>query len=143
MNQNITLPGMGLPGAGTAHNTVEPVGMEEGTVLPEGAELILPVGSEQVRKAAETMRKYRDGKKVLENRIVKEEEFWRRRQWKYIDGAVDQTDFSTPWLFNCILSKYADVMDSYPAANLLARQQDDVDEAKRLSSITSAPMVIR
>lgn len=135
MNQNITLPGVGLPGAGTAHNTVEPVGMEEGTVLPEGAELVLPVGSEQVRKAAETMRKYRDGKKVLENRIVKEEEFWRRRQWKYIDGAVDQTDFSTPWLFNCILSKYADVMDSYPTANLLARQRDDVDEAKRLSSI--------
>lgn len=134
MNQGM-MPGVGLPGAGVAHNAVAPVGMEEHVALPEGAAPVLPIGSEQVKKAAETMRKYRDGKRTLEERIVREEEFWRRRQWKYIDGAKDQTDFSTPWLFNCVLSKYADMMDSYPAANLLARQQDDVEEAKRLSSI--------
>ena len=135
MKGNQLVPGVILPGGGAVSNIVEPVGLEEGTAPVEGVAPVLPIGRDQVAKAAETMQKYRDGKKMLEDRIVKEEDFWRRRQWKYIDGKKDQTDFSTPWLFNCILSKHADVMDSYPAANLLARQRDDVSEAKRLSSI--------
>lgn len=101
--------------------------------MPE--EMRLPINEESIQKAAETMRKYREGKVQLEKKIVAEEEFWRRRQWKYIDGKQEQTSFATPWLFNCILSKHADVMDSYPAANCLARQRDDTEEAKKLSSI--------
>lgn len=97
--------------------------------------VLQPVNEETVRKAAELLRKYRDGKKNLESKIVAEEEFWRRRQWRYIDGGKEQTSFATPWLFNAVTSKHADVMDSYPTANLLARQSDDVEEAKKLSSI--------
>ena len=104
-------------------------GLEEAT-----AENLI-IKKEEIARAAATLRKYREGKKNLDERIVKEEEFWRRRDWKYIDGERGGTNFATPWLFNCVLSKYADVMDSYPAANLLARQRDDVSEAKKLSSI--------
>lgn len=112
-----------------------PPGMEDKQPPAQAQEVILPVNEERIRKAAEIMRKYREGKIKLEQRIVAEEEFWRRRQWKYIDGKQEQTSFATPWLFNCILSKHADVMDSYPAANCLARQRDDTEEAKKLSSI--------
>ena len=109
-------------------------GAEEAmAATPEQARL--PVDGERIRRAAEIMRKYRSGKVQLEKKIVAEEEFWRRRQWKYIDGKKEQTSFATPWLFNCILSKHADVMDCYPTANLLARQYDDTEEAKKLSSI--------
>ena len=110
----------------------------DGTEKPMAAtpeEIRSPINGESIREAAEIMRKYRAGKVQLEKKIVAEEEFWRRRQWKYIDGKQEQTSFATPWLFNCILSKHADVMDSYPAANLLARQRDDTEEAKKLSSI--------
>ncbi len=133
MNGNSLLPGMGVPGEGVAINVAEPMLID--LVGGKAQEEALPIGVDQIRKAAEIMRKYRDGKKRLEDRIVKEEEFWRRRDWKYIDGKKEQTQFATPWLFNCVISKHADVMDSYPAANLLARQHDDVPEAKKLSSI--------
>ena len=121
---NPALRVMPLQGNGTQ----EPI-----AATPE--EIRSPINGESIREAAEIMRKYRAGKVQLEEKIVAEEEFWRRRQWKYIDGKKEQTNFATPWLFNCILSKHADVMDSYPAANLLARQRDDTQEAKKLSSI--------
>ena len=93
------------------------------------------IGTEEVRKASEILRKYKKGKARLEEKIIANEEFWKLRQWNYMnDGAKDFTP-ATAWLWTCIQSRYSDAMDSYPTCNFLPRQEDDRSEAKKLSSI--------
>lgn len=114
-------------------NNVQPLPM-----VAEGQKLA--VNEETIKKWSETLRKYHDGKKQAESKIRSNEEFWRIRQWKYINGTGTNETPSTAWLFTCIQSKLADVMDSYPTANFRARQADDKEEATRLSSIV--PVII-
>ena len=93
------------------------------------------IGTEEVRRASEILRKYKQGKARLEEKIIANEEFWKLRQWNYMnDGAKDFTP-ATAWLWSCIQSRYSDAMDSYPTCNFLPRQEDDKSEAKKLSSI--------
>ena len=93
------------------------------------------IGSEQVRKASEILRKYKSGKARLESKIIANEEFWKLRQWNYMNDGVDDFKPATAWLWSCIQSRYSDAMDSYPTCNFQPRQQDDKPEAKKLSSI--------
>lgn len=93
------------------------------------------IGAKEVRKASEILRKYKEGKARLEQKIIANEEFWKLRQWNYMnDGKVDFKP-ATAWLWSCIQSRYSDAMDSYPTCNFQPRQQDDKAEAKKLSSI--------
>ena len=93
------------------------------------------IGTEEIRRASEILRKYKKGKARLEEKIIANEEFWKLRQWNYMnDGAKDFTP-ATAWLWTCIQSRYSDAMDSYPTCNFLPRQEDDKGEAKKLSSI--------
>ena len=93
------------------------------------------IGTKEIRKASETLRKYKEGKARLEQKIIANEEFWKLRQWNYMNDG--KTDFkpATAWLWACIQSRYSDVMDSYPTCNFQPRQEDDKIEAKKLSSI--------
>lgn len=93
------------------------------------------IGVEQVRRASQILKKYKDGKKNLEKKLIANEEFWRLRQWRYMNS--NQEDFvpATSWLWSCIVSRYSDTMDSYPTCNVQPRQEDDKAEAKSLSSI--------
>ena len=104
------------------------------------------ITTKEVTEAQEVLRKYKAGKAHLESKIVANEQFWKLRQWgqygvndsnKNEDGNKTKDEFkpATAWLWNCIQSRYADVMDSYPTCNFLPRQEDDKIEAKRLSSI--------
>ena len=43
------------------------------------------IGTEQIRKASETLRKYKEGKARLEQKIIANEEFWKLRQWNYMN----------------------------------------------------------
>ena len=43
-----------------------------------------PIGTEQVRQALQTLRRYQAGKAGLERRILENEEFWRLRHWEHI-----------------------------------------------------------
>lgn len=94
-----------------------------------------PIGADEVRKASEILRKYKSGKEMLEKKIIANEEFWKLRQWNYMnDGSADFKP-ATAWLWACIQSRYSDVMDSYPTCNFKPRQQDDKMEAVKLSAI--------
>ena len=105
------------------------------------------ITSKEVTEAQEILRKYKGGKAHLESKIVANEQFWKLRQWgqyggndsnKNKDGknkTKEEFKPATAWLWNCIQSRYADVMDSYPTCNFLPRQEDDKLEAKKLSSI--------
>ena len=94
------------------------------------------VDSEIVLRASEILQKYKKGKAHLEQKIIANEEFWKLRQWNYLNKE-DSDDFkpATSWLWSCIQSRYSDAMDSYPTCNFQPRQSDDKAEAIKLSAI--------
>lgn len=104
----------------------------------EGEITSLPVDTARISLWNKTLTDYKNNKVTIEQKIRSNEEFWRMRQWR---GQGTGETPSTAWLFTCIQSKLADVMDSYPTANFLPRQKDDEAEAKTLSAIV--PVVMR
>ncbi len=107
------------------------------TELPAGA--MGRIGQEQVRQAAVTLKKYKDGKANLEARIIANEQWWKMRHWELIKGAQDsdkaRPEPASAWLFNSVANKHADAMDNYPEPSVLPRAQDDEQAAKHLSAI--------
>lgn len=96
------------------------------------------ITKKEIKEAAAILREYKAGKTNLESKLIANEEFWKLRQWKHIPARDEkEKDWmpTTAWLWSCIESRYADVMDSYPTCNLQPRQMDDKEEAKRLSAI--------
>ena len=93
------------------------------------------IDADAVRKASEILRKYKEGKARLEQKIIANEEFWKLRQWNYMNDGKDNFKPATAWLWSCVQSRYSDAMDSYPTCNFQPRQQDDKAEALKLSSI--------
>jgi len=93
------------------------------------------ITEKEILRASEILRKYKEGKANLENKIIANEEFWKLRQWRFSNENAKDWMPSTAWLWSCIESRYADVMDSYPTCNLQPRQMDDKEEAKKLSAI--------
>ena len=95
------------------------------------------ITKKSIEKAVETLKKYKEGKTSLEKRIVEDEQWWKVRHWDVI-GKSEQKDRPQPasaWLFNSLASKHADMMDNYPEANVLPREQSDEQSAETLSSI--------
>ena len=113
--------------------TAQPEGMTEG-VTPEATEII---DKKAIQRAAETLKKYKDGKRKLEDRIVEEEQWWKLRHWDVIRNGEkqDRAEPISAWLFNSISAKHADIMDNYPEPNVLPRERGDEQSAKMLSSI--------
>ena len=95
----------------------------------------LIIGQDEIRGAMETLRKYKDGKARLESRIVENEKWYRLRHWDVIGRAEGQPAPASGWLFNSLANKHADMMDNYPAPNVLPREQGDEADAKSLSAI--------
>lgn len=95
------------------------------------------IGKEEVRKAAEILRKYKDGKANLENRIVDNEQWYKMRHWEQIRVEKKNLDPepASAWLFNSIANKHADAMDNFPSPNVLPREESDRETAKQLSKI--------
>ena len=135
-----------------------------GSMTPEMSAMLLgrkdsqqTIGKVDIRKASELLRKYKEGKTNLENRIVDDELWWELRHWESIrngrsragaphgtDGVptnagsvapAPQPEPSSAWLFNSILNKHADAMDNYPEPVVLPRERSDEQSAKVLSSV--------
>ena len=110
---------------------------------PEGVAESKPVEQKQIidkkaiQQAADTLKKYKDGKRKLEERIVEEEQWWKLRHWDVIGKGEmgDRPQPTSAWMFNSISAKHADIMDNYPEPNILPREQGDEQSAKMLSSI--------
>ena len=88
------------------------------------------IGKEQIRSAMERFRKYKSSKKSIDERLKKNEEFWRMRHCD-ANPKVNPTG----WLLNAVHSKHADMMDGYPEPSFRAKEKSDVTEAKMLSDI--------
>lgn len=101
-----------------------------------------PIGPEQIAKAILTLQKYKAGKARTEQRIIASETWWKRRHWEYMQDQGNPYDHqsASAWLFNCVMSKHADAIEAYPEPNILPREKNDKDEAKKLSAIV--PVVL-
>lgn len=104
-----------------------------------------PITQETVALAEETLRKYKDGKANLENRVIENEQWWKLRHWETIrknqaKGANKEPEPTSAWLFNSLANKHADAMDNYPSASVLPREQSDNAAAEQLSEIL--PVII-
>ena len=98
----------------------------------------MPIGTEELRQAAETLRVYRRGKANLERRIVDNEQWWKLRHWSQMrpqHGAPGDPKPTSGWLVNVCLAKHADAMDAYPEAVCLPREPGDREQAAVLSDI--------
>ena len=104
------------------------------------------IGTEEVRRAADILRRYHAGKRQLEQRIIDNEQFWKLRHWQQMEKAGHGGNPADPqptsgWLVNCILSKHADAMDCYPEPTVLPREPGDREEARKLTRIL--PVVLK
>lgn len=103
---------------------------------------VQPIGKEQVRNAYEVLRKYKQGKQRLEDKITRNEKWWKMRHWDLMqtEETMDDPKPASGWLFNTVISKHADFMDNFPDSDILPREPGDVEEAQRLSSIIPVVM---
>jgi len=112
----------------------------------KGPEPKMPIGQEEISEATETLRKYKSGKSMLEQRVVEDELWWELRHWETLRrnrstcGKLQWPEPSSAWLFNTILNKHADVMDNYPEPVVLPREESDRESAKVLSQVLPVVM---
>ena len=112
----------------------------------EAQTAMAPIGKEQVMKAIETLNKYKQGKASIDRRIIRAQEWWKLRNWQMIQeergtqGATTKKS-ATAWLWNSVVGKHADAMDSFPEPVILPRMAEDKAEAQILSEII--PVVLQ
>ena len=92
------------------------------------------IGQEETEKAISILKKYKEGKTALENRIVDNEQWFKLRHWEQLRGDKGDKNASA-WLFNSIANKHADAMDNYPEVTCLPREASDENAATVLSQI--------
>ena len=124
-----------------AGNAAAAVAAVEGALPPRPK-----IGAEELRKANMILKRYKEGKTRLEQRIIDNEQFWKLRHWEQMEKQGEGGNSGDPqpasgWLVNCILSKHADAMDCYPSPTVLPREPDDRQEAARLSRIL--PVILK
>lgn len=96
-------------------------------------------GEEQTELALEDLREYFAAKASIDEKATANEEWWRLRHWNVLadtnEGVKAGVQVGSAWLFNSLMNKHADIMDSFPRPNILPREADDEVEAKILTSI--------
>lgn len=103
------------------------------------------MNAERLNKATETLIKYQSGKSSIDARVIAAQQWWKMKNWEQIrkdKGTKGSTakPGSTGWLWNAIIGKHADAIDSYPEPVILPRMMDDQEEAQRLSAIIPVVM---
>lgn len=92
------------------------------------------IGKDEVEKAINILKKYKEAKTTLESRVVENEQWFKLRHWEQLRGDKG-TDSASAWLFNSIANKHADAMDNYPSVVCLPREDSDKRAADILSQV--------
>ena len=92
------------------------------------------IGQEDVEKAENILKKYKEAKSSLEKRIVDNEQWFKLRHWEQLNSS-DGNENASAWLFNSIANKHADAMDNFPEVVCLPREASDEAAANILSQI--------
>ena len=94
---------------------------------------------DKIQEILQVLREYKDGKSTIDRKATENQEWWRLRHWNVLQGKTEagkaNIEVGSGWAVNSILNKHADIMDSFPKPNVLAREADDEDEANILSKI--------
>lgn len=110
---------------------------DRGFASEQPAQPVLKMTKERVQEAYHRLMRYKSGKAHLDARLVEVEQWWKIRHWEWMQerGAKDDMKTQSAWLFNVIISKHADGIQSIPEANILPREEGDKETAKLLSSV--------
>ena len=84
-----------------------------------------------ILSAKEVLSRYKREKRELEARLDLEESIWKN---------VYSSDRSSSWIFNSIVNKHADIIDSMPDCSCLPREKRDEKYAEMLSKVI--PVII-
>ena len=123
--------------------TMREAGIEP--VRPDDLDAPGGITAEKLREAERILMDYKSGKGSVDRRIIQAQEWWRMHNWNEITrtkgtrGASEQKS-ATGWLWNCIVGKHADAIDSYPEPIILPRMMDDKQEAEMLSDVVPVVM---
>ena len=97
-----------------------------------------PFDLQRVAQLLEILRRYREGKRSVEARLIASEQWWKLRN----TAMEDREGHAKPgyrsrsgWLHNVITSKHADAMEAFPEPNILPREASDKAEAENLSRL--------
>lgn len=76
------------------------------------------IGERELRRAADILRRYKQGKQNLERRIIADEDWWKLRQWRQFSDKGNPNDDrpASGWLFNVIMGKHADAVAAVSGA---------------------------
>ena len=112
--------------------------------MEEGGRLMNP---QRLNEATQILLKYQSAKSSVNQRVIRAQQWWKLKNWQQIAGdrgvkASTTHPSNTGWLWNCIVGKHADAIDSYPEPVILPRMEDDKEEATRLSKIVPVVMEI-
>lgn len=90
------------------------------------------------KKGIDILTKYKGSKGGIEVKILENEKWYKSQHWEMIrakGGNPNDPEPITPMLFNTLANKHADAMDNFPKPNMLPKEEDDIEEAKKLSTI--------
>ena len=105
------------------------------------------IDEKRVAEFTSILQKYRDGKKMLDEKIKGNYEWWRQRHWPLLkikqiaenvkspEQASLEPEPTTAHLFNCIQNKHADFMDNIPELVFLPVSKDDEETCEILNKI--------
>jgi hypothetical protein len=118
------------------------IGLKGGKGEREAGRLMNP---QRLNEATMTLQNYQSGKNSVNQRVIQAQQWWKLKNWEEIRnkrGVKGSTRHpsNTGWLWNCIVGKHADFIDSYPEPIILPRMEDDKAEATRLSKIVPVVM---
>lgn len=95
-----------------------------------------------ISQIREAYRKYAFSgeKKELNGRIIENNRWYKQQHEEYSTAedrkkSADQPRSRSGYIFSAIANKHADAMDNYPDINILPREANDKEEAKRLTAI--------
>ena len=97
-----------------------------------------PFDLARVMQLLEILRRYREGKRSVDQRLIASEQWWKLRNTAMADREGHQKPgfrSRSGWLHNVITSKHADAMDAFPEPNILPREASDKPEAETLSRL--------
>ena len=100
-----------------------------------GLEKPLPIGKKEISKAWDELMKYEAGKKFLDLRVREDDNWWRMRHMERRERQDFGQEHPSAWLFSSVMQKHAYMMENFPECNVLPREQQDEELAKRLSEI--------
>lgn len=84
-------------------------------------------------KIQDSFKLYKEHKQPYNRRIIENNRWFKSR---YEDDTYDEMPRpTTPYLFNAIANKHADIMDNYPEPNILERKEKDRPIADTLTKI--------